>query len=618
MSYRKDLHRNVIDIGVRDLTIDDIASVARGEAKVSIPDSVIEKVNDCRKRFEDILRSGVTVYGVNTGVGSLQDEKVNESYLDKAQHDLVLTHAVGLGDKLPEHVVRAAMLVRAHQLCLGYSAVRPEVVKALVALINEGITPVVYMHGSLGASGDLVQMAHVAKVLIGDGVAIYRGETLSGERLRELMESKGIRPLSLKAKEGLALVNGSSASSALAALALHEAKEVSDALDVALSASLEAISGLLDPFSDRLATVRRSLGQLEVCRNVRSMVKGSRLVHSSGDSLSVSALIRSVETVANTVILNLDLGRLEAYGIATESFIRMLQDRCGEGTKALVEGIVNDILRVSILFPSNAATEAFLRWLSNDPRLTLSGLGRVQDPYSFRCAPQLHGSFRDAVRFYEREIVSEINSPSDNPLLVDSNVISGGNFLGLRISYTMDSLSLLCSYVTNASERRIFCMLNEEFNNGLPNFLVHQNLPSPGLMVAHYTAASIAAENMILSKPSSSHNVVTSSGQEDLSPLSMHSSLKANKSLKNLRDIIAMEIYVACHAISLRLFSLEDLGLGTSTLYKLASETIAKGCNVKDPFPITIGRDYQSEVSLLSKNLPTIVKNTLVSIRNSS
>src|SRR5438067_9361798 len=390
-----------MELNGQTLTLTEIATVAFGEAPVKVSSSARPRVNASRRVIEEISTRDVPVYGVNTGFGRLADVHVGPDELRQLQVNLVRSHACGIGNPLSEPEVRAMMLLRANVLALGFSGIRLEIIDTLCELLNRRVSPVIPEKGSVGASGDLAPLAHLALSLIGEGEAFFKGERMES---REALRRAGLKPVELQAKEGLALLNGTQAMHAVGGLALLRAKRLIRVVDVAGATSLEALKGTPAAFDPRLQDARPHPGQREVAKHLMSILEGS------------------------------------------------------------------DIRRSH---------------LKDDPR--------IQDAYSLRCMPQVHGAIRDALSHCENVLLIESGSATDNPLVLSESgdVISGGNFHGAPLGLTFDYAAIALTDLMSISERRIERLINPDMNEGLPAFLARRPGMESGFMIAHVAAAAL-------------------------------------------------------------------------------------------------------------------------------
>ncbi|MEW6543690.1 MAG: histidine ammonia-lyase [Nitrospirota bacterium] len=397
------------------------------------------------------------VYGVNTGFGKLADQRIPAADIRQLQLNLVRSHAAGVGEPLTREETRGVLLLRANVLARGHSGVRPLVVESLLTLLNRDILPVIPCRGSVGASGDLAPLAHLALVLIGEGTATVGARSLPG---RAALARAGLKPLQLEAKEGLSLVNGTQAMLALGLLALRRSERLLDTADVAGALSLEALMGTPVAFDQRIHRLRPYLGQAAVAANLRALVRDSEI------------------------------------------------------------------------------------------RASHLSCPRVQDAYSLRCMPQVHGAVRDALDHVRATLSTEINSVTDNPLVfADRNeVLSGGNFHGQPLGLVLDYLAIAMTELASIAERRIERLINPEYGD-LPPFLSpHPGLNS-GFMIAQVTAAALASENKVLSHPASVDSIPTSGNREDHVSMGMGSALKLKQILTNTEHILAIELLCAAQGV---------------------------------------------------------------------
>ncbi len=440
----------------RNLTLEEVADVALKRRPVALQAEARERVAATRRVIQDILDSGQVVYGVNTGFGKLAEVKVSPDQLAQLQLNLVRSHACGVGGPFPQEVVRAMLLLRANVLATGYAGCRPEVVDRVLDLLNAGVHPVVPSQGSVGASGDLAPLAHLALVLVGEGEAIYKGRRMAGG---EALARAGLEPLTLEAKEGLALINGTQASAAAAVLAVHRAAALVEAADVVCALSLEACFGTDAAFEEGIHTARPHPGQLASARRLRGLLRGSR--------------------------------------------IRESHRECP----------------------------------------------RVQDAYSLRCAPQVHGAARDALEHLERVLSIEINSATDNPMVFpDGRVVSGGNFHGAPIAAPIDYLAAALTDLASISERRLARLVDTSLS-GLPPFLTPQPGLNSGFMMVQVSAAALVSECKTLAHPASVDSIPTSAGQEDHVSMSTWAARKLTRIVDNLQQVLGMEYLAAAQGV---------------------------------------------------------------------
>ncbi|HEV8240728.1 MAG TPA: histidine ammonia-lyase [Thermoanaerobaculia bacterium] len=450
----------MVEIDGRSLTLEELGAAARGGETCTLAAAARARVEAGRAAIEKALQHGDVVYGVNTGFGDLSSVRIPADKLLLLQERLVLSHAAGMGEPLPDDVVRAMLLLRANTLAQGHSGVRPQVVNALLALLAHDLLPVVPSRGSVGASGDLAPLAHLALVLIGRGTVRERGQARPAA---EALAAHGLAPLVLEAKEGLALINGTQAMTALVALAVLEMRRLVRAADLVGALSTDALRGTDAAFDARLHALRPYDGQQASARNLWRLLQGSgiRESHRQGDV-------------------------------------------------------------------------------------------RVQDPYSIRCMPQVHGACRDLLADVERKVLVEMNAVTDNPLVFPDTgeVISGGNFHGEPMAFAADVLALAAAEVGAIAERRLEKLTNHAFS-GLPPFLVQDAGLDSGFMIAQVTAAALASESKGLCHPASVDSIPTSADKEDHVSMGMGAALKLQGVVANTRRILAIELLAAAQGVDL-------------------------------------------------------------------
>ena len=444
------------------LTFEDVVAVAvRGE-RVEVGPQVRARMAPARRLVEEVAAKGEKVYGITTGIGDLANVQIDAAEAERLQEDIVRSHATGVGPPLETEVVRAMLLLRARTFAFGISGVRFEIVDRLVQMLNEGVHPVVPSQGSLGASGDLAQLAHLALPMIGEGRAEVDGTERDGS---EALRSRGIEPLTLSFKEGLSLVNGTEMMLAIGILTLYRAEHLARAADVTGAMTLEACLGTDKAFDERIISLRPHAGALTVAGNLRAVLAGSGIVASHRHSEHL-----------------------------------------------------------------------------------------VQDAYSLRCIPQVHGAYRDGLRYIRGTLEAELGSAIDNPSVLadDGEVMSGGNFHGESLAIAMDHLALCLTGYGTIAERRVARLVDPDLNNGLPAFLTEDPGRRSGFMLAQYTAAALVAENRTLCFPASSDSIPTSAGQEDHVSMGASAARKARQVLLNAEHVIAIEALAAAQAIELR------------------------------------------------------------------
>ena len=446
----------------RSLTLSDLLAVAESNSvQVQLAEEARERMLATRAVVNNAVGSGSPVYGINTGFGKLSEVSIPADSLRMLQINLVRSHAAGVGDPMPEREVRAMMLLRANVLASAYAGARPELVDSLLGMLNAGIHPLIPEQGSVGASGDLAPLAHLALSIVGEGHATRNGTVHDSATL---LHAAGLAPATLEAKEGLALINGTQAHTAVAAIACAELISLWRVAHVATAMSLECLLGTPDPFDQRIQDARGQAGQ------------------------SVSAAV-----------------------------MRTLLDK-------------------SEIRESHRTNDA-----------------RVQDAYSLRCAPQVHGPVLDAIQFAHSIISRELNAATDNPLVLETGeLLSGGNFHGQAVAMASDVLCIACANLAVISERRTDRLVHPDFNQGLPPFLaIHPGLES-GYMMTQVTAAALASECKTLAHPASVDSIPTDGNKEDVVPMAMAAAVKLRRSVKNLRHVIAIELITAAQGLEFR------------------------------------------------------------------
>ncbi len=446
------------NIGIETITLDKIHEILLENSSLTLSEEAKERVLACRvyldKRME---QERAPIYGINTGFGSLCDVKIKGDDLQGLQENLVMSHACGTGDEVPEEIVKLMLLLKIQSLSYGHSGVQIETIERLIAFYNNNILPVIYTQGSLGASGDLAPLAHLTLPLIGLGEVNYKGEKISG---KELLSKFSWEKINLKSKEGLALLNGTQFMSAYGVHNLLKAYKLSYLADLIGSLSLEGFDGRIEPFNELIHLVRPHKGQLKTAERVREFLEESTLI--------------------------------------------------------------------------------------NQPKVN------VQDPYSFRCIPQVHGASKDTLDFVAQTFTTEINSVTDNPniFIEEDKIISGGNFHGQPLALALDYLAICVAELGNISERRTYQLVSGL--RSLPPFLVSNPGLNSGFMIPQYTAASIVSANKQLCTPSSIDSIVSSNGQEDHVSMGANGAVKAKKVMDNVETILAIELMNASQALSFR------------------------------------------------------------------
>lgn len=449
-----------ITVDGHHVTLEQFVAVARFGAEVEIAAESVERMRRSRALVEEKLRENVPAYGINTGFGDFSKVAVPEADANRLQNNLILSHCTGTGEPYPEEVVRGMLLLRVNALCDGFSGIRPEVVRTMADMLNAGVTPVVPEKGSLGASGDLAPLSHMALVLIGRGEAYYRGGRMPGA---EAMAQAGLPIRPLLAKEGLALINGTQAMTSVGALALYDALCAARLADVIGSLSMEALRGAMSAFEDRVQAVRPHPYQAVVALNFRLLNAGSEILENSRNA-------------------------------------------------------------------------------------------RVQDAYTLRCIPQVHGAIRGALAHVLSVVEIEMNSVTDNPLIFaeDGAVVSGGNFHGEPLALAFDYLGIAAAEIAGISERRLERMVNAQLSEGLPAFLTVNGGVNSGFMIVQYAAASMVSENKVFAHPASVDSIPSSANQEDHVSMGTTAARKSRLIVENTLSVLALELIAAAQAVELR------------------------------------------------------------------
>jgi len=444
------------------LKLEEVRAVSEGRTRAEIAPEARERVRAARALVDARAAEDAPHYGINTGFGTLAEVHIPRGDLARLQRNLVLSHAAGVGEPLPLPESRALVLLRANVLAKGYSGIREETLDLLVEMLNRGCIPVVPERGSVGASGDLAPLAHLALVAIGEGEALVEGRRLPG---REALARVGLRPVALAAKEGLALVNGTQAMAAVGTLALLRAERLSLVADLAGAMTLEGLLGSHRPFEAAIQEVRGQPGQIAAAARLRALLADS-------------------------------------------------------GINASHQG---------------------------------PDCHKVQDPYSMRCMPQVHGAARDGIGFCRGVLAREVNAATDNPLVFAAadDIVSGGNFHGQPVSLALDVLAIAASHLATISERRVEQLVNPSLS-GLPPFLAHRPGLDSGYMIAQVTSAALVSENKVLCHPASVDSIPSSANREDHVSMGMTAALKARQVVENVRTCLAIELLVAAQAIDLR------------------------------------------------------------------
>ncbi|MCL1996297.1 MAG: histidine ammonia-lyase [Defluviitaleaceae bacterium] len=502
-----------ISIDGISLTLEDVVNVSRNGYRVSLSENAKTKVSHSRDYVEKLLQNEGVVYGITTGFGSLQDTVINKKDVQELQKNLIVSHACSVGNHLPKDVVRAMILLRANSLATGYSGIRLETLQRLLDMLNNGVVPAVPQKGSLGASGDLSPLSHMVLPLIGLGEAYYDGQLMSGE---EAMASAGISPITLEAKEGLALNNGTQAMTAIGALNLYDSINLIKLADISASLTMEALRGVKNAFDPALHKLRPHPGQINTAANLLQILQGSERV------------------------------------------------------------------------------------VEQNTRNNVKGRPHVQDAYSLRCVPQIHGASRDAISYALDKVNIEINSVTDNPIIFPDmdTAISGGNFHGQPMAFAFDFLGIALSEIANVSERRIERLVNPDLSDGLSAFLTKDAGLRSGFMIPQYTAASLVSENKILAHPASVDSIPSCANQEDHVSMGTTAARKSREIYYNTSQVLAIELFTAVQAVDLRKDDNgKTLGKGTKAAYDC----------IRNVVPIVeedreLYRDFEKIADLIDKN----------------
>jgi histidine ammonia-lyase len=438
------------------LNLDEFRRVAQNDEPVGIDPAALPGMLHARAVVEKLAAGDAPVYAVNTGVGLLADVRVPPEELEQLQRNVIRSHACGVGTPLAREEVRGMMLIRANVLAKGFSGIRPVVAERLCDLLNRGVTPVVPSQGSVGASGDLAPLAHIALVLIGEGEAEFGSERLPGG---EALRRARIQPIVLASKEGISLVNGTQAMLSVGGLELLEAEKLAESADLICAMTIDGLRGTPRAFDPRIHQIRPFPGQVRSAANLARYLEGSE--------------------------------------------IRQSHITCR----------------------------------------------RVQDAYSLRCAPQVHGAVRDALATARQAFEIELNSVTDNPLVIDDEIFSGGNFHGEPLALQLDAMAVALTVLGGISERRIDRLVNPSLNEELPPFLANHAGLESGFMMLQVTAAALVAENRVLAYPASTGSITTSGNKEDFVSMGMTSAIKLKQVVRNTRLVLAIELLTATRAL---------------------------------------------------------------------
>ncbi len=467
-------------LGTDEMTLDDLISISRQGVKVGLSKDAKKRIKDARKLIDQWVREEKVIYGVTTGFGALCCETISTADARKLQENILKSHAAGVGNPLDVETVRAIMALRIRDLAQGHSGIRLTTVQSLVGMLNKGVCPVVPEKGSVGASGDLVPLAHLCLVLIGQGEAFLNDKRLAGSKA---LKECGIDPVQLEAGEGLALINGTQAMTAIGGLSVYDATRLSKLADIAAAMSLEVLMGSRTEFDPRIHQVRPHPGQAVSADNMSRVTQNSEIISSHQDC------------------------------------------------------------------------------------------DRIQDAYTLRCSPQVHGASKDAIGYAKRVLETEMNSSTNNPLIFSeaNEYLLGGNFHGQPVALALDFLSIAVSELANISERRVERLVNPMLS-GLPAFLVKDGGLNSGFMIAQYAAASLVSENKVLSHPASVDSIPTSANKEDHVSMGTISARKCRDIVKNTEHVIAIELLCAAQAMDL--FTNMKPGEGSLAAYKTIRKAV--------------------------------------------
>lgn len=463
-----------------NLTLEGFISVTRGLSKVTADKEAMDRVAASRKVVDALVAEKHPMYGINTGFGRFADVAIGEDDLNLLQINLILSDVCGIGNPLPRDVVRGMLLLRANSLLGGCSGVRHVIIETLIAMVNAGVHPVIPEKGSVGSSGDLCPLSHMVLPMLGMGEAEYKGSVIDGA---EAMKLAGIPVVELRAKEGLALINGTQCMTSVAAHAMYDTHTLLKSADVIGALTMESMRGIINAYDPRIHAIRKHKGQIDAASNMRKALEGSGYTTRQGEL-------------------------------------------------------------------------------------------RMQDAYSVRCTPQVHGASRAAASYIADVITTEMNAVTDNPLVFTDNgdVFSGGNFHGEPIAIACDTLGIAVAELGSISERRVAKLVDPALNHGLPAFLVKNGGINCGFMIPQYAAAALVSENKILAHPASVDSIPTSAGQEDHVSMGTIAARKAATIVEHVQAILGIELMAAAQAIDLQ--EKRDMGRGTGAAYRVLREHI--------------------------------------------
>ena len=486
---------SIYKVGEQMLSISVIAEIIAEDKQLALSTKAKQKIKACRDYLDKKMEhSDAPIYGINTGFGSLCNHKISNDDLGKLQTNLVLSHACGTGDKVPDEIVKIMLLLKVQSLSYGHSGVQLETVERLIEMFNKNILPVIFQQGSLGASGDLAPLAHLSLPLLGVGQVVVDGKEVE---TKSIMKSNGWKAIALQSKEGLALLNGTQFMGAYGVWSLLKAQKLSYMADMIGAISLEAFDGRNECFDELIHLVRPHKGQLKTAENIRDFLDGSEIQESEKE--------------------------------------------------------------------------------------------HVQDPYSFRCMPQVHGASKGVITHVKEVFTTEINSVTDNPTIFigEDKIISGGNFHGQPLAMAMDYLAIGLSELGSISERRTYQLISGE--RGLPAFLVAEPGLNSGMMIPQYTAASIASQNKQLCTPASVDSIVSSNGQEDHVSMGANAATKLYRVVENTERILAIELLNATQGIAFRNAKSSDFIEGILDIYRDEVEFLSADRLLHDDIERSIG-----------------------------
>ena len=449
---------NLHEVNGRELSLEKVYEIVKSGTKLVLAEPTRERIAVCRDYLDNKMEThNAPIYGINTGFGSLCNTSISNDDLEQLQENLVMSHACGLGDRVPQEIVKIMLFLKIQGLSYGYSGAQVATIERMIEFYNEDIIPIVFQQGSLGASGDLAPLAHLSLPIIGQGEVVYNGEERAAQ---DVLKEKGWSPIRLKSKEGLALLNGTQFMSSFGVWASNKANRILELADLIGALSLDAFDGRIEPFSDLPHLVRQQPGQLETARNFRDHLDGSDIVE---------------------------------------------QEKL-----------------------------------------------HVQDPYSFRCIPQVHGASKDVVAFVKQTFTYEINSVTDNPTVFpeEDQIISAGNFHGQPLAMAFDQLCIAMAEIGSISERRVYKLISGQ--RDLPAFLVARPGLNSGFMIPQYTAASIVSQNKQFCMPASVDTIDSSNGQEDHVSMGANAATKCFKVIENVEKLLGIELLNAAQALEFR------------------------------------------------------------------